>query len=283
MADSLHSQIKITGMSCASCVGRVEGALRAAPGVRAAVVNFATETADVTYDKSISEVLDALKAAGYPAATQQTRLDIDDMSCASCVSWIERALRAAPGVVDATVNLATNSATVTYADSATEPATLAKTLTEAGYPTHQADTGKADRDDKAKELAGLRRTTMTAAALALPVFVLEMGGHIIPAFHHWVQATIGLHTSHLIQFALTSALLLGPGRVFYAKGIPSLLRGAPDMNALVALGTGAAYLYSVLATFAPQVLPQGTANVYFGGCSGHRCADLARPPDGSPR
>ncbi|WP_299948129.1 heavy metal translocating P-type ATPase [uncultured Ruegeria sp.] len=263
MADSLHSQIKITGMSCASCVGRVEGALRAAPGVRAAVVNFATETADVTYDKSISEVLDALKTAGYPAATQQTRLDIDGMSCASCVSRIERALRAAPGVVDAAVNLATNNATVTYADSATEPATLAKTLTEAGYPTRPTDTGTADRDDKAKELAGLRRTTMTAAALALPVFVLEMGGHMIPAFHHWVHATIGLHTSHLIQFALTSALLLGPGRVFYAKGIPSLLRGAPDMNALVALGTGAAYLYSVLATFAPQVLPQGTANVYF--------------------
>ncbi|WP_299664140.1 heavy metal translocating P-type ATPase [uncultured Ruegeria sp.] len=263
MADSLHSQIKITGMSCASCVGRVEGALRAAPGVRAADVNFATETADVTYDNSISEVLDALKVAGYPAATQQTRLDIDGMSCASCVSRIERTLKAAPGVVDAAVNLATNSATVTYAESATEPAVLAKILTEAGYPTRPIDTGTADRDNKAKELADLRRTTMTAATLALPVFVLEMGGHMIPAFHHWVHATIGLHTSHLIQFALTSALLLGPGRVFYAKGIPSLLRRAPDMNALVALGTGAAYLYSALATFAPQVLPQGTANVYF--------------------
>ncbi|MEX0308101.1 MAG: heavy metal translocating P-type ATPase [Ruegeria sp.] len=263
MADSLHTHIKITGMGCASCVGRVEGALLAAPGVRAAEVNFATETADVTYDDTFSEVLSALETAGYPAATQQTRLDIDGMSCASCVSRIERTLRATPGVIDAAVNIATNSATVTFAEGATEPATLAKTLTEAGYPSRPTDTGAAERDDKADEFADLRRATILAAALALPVFVLEMGGHLIPAFHHWVHATIGTHTSQLIQFALTSILLIGPGRVFYAKGIPSLLRGAPDMNALVALGTGAAYLYSVIATFAPQMLPQGTANVYF--------------------
>ena len=104
---------------------------------------------------------------------------------------------------------------------------------------------------------------MLAAALALPVFILEMGGHMIPAFHHWVHATIGTQTSQLIQFALTTALLLGPGRVFYRKGIPSLLKGTPDMNALVALGTGAAYLYSVVATFTPGALPIGTANVYY--------------------
>lgn len=250
-------------MGCASCVGRVEGALLAAPGVRAAEVNFATETADITYDESFAEVLSALEVAGYPAATQQIRLDVDGMSCASCVARIERTLRAIPGVVEAAVNLATNSATVTYAEGATEPVSLARALTEAGYPSRPTDTRAAERDGKDDALADLRRATIFAATLAFPVFVLEMGGHLIPAFHHWVHATIGAHTSHLIQFALTSALLIGPGRVFYAKGIPSLLRGAPDMNALVALGTGAAYLYSVLATFAPQILPQGTANVYF--------------------
>ncbi|WP_074737818.1 heavy metal translocating P-type ATPase [Ruegeria halocynthiae] len=263
MTGSLQTQIKITGMGCASCVGRVEGALLAASGVRAAEVNFATASADVTYDGSFSEVLSALKATGYPAATRQTRLSIDGMSCASCVSRIERTLKAIPGVTEATVNLASNSAMMTYVEGATDPATLARTLTETGYPAHPVDCGVPDPDDRADELASLRRTTLVAAALALPVFVLEMGGHLIPAFHHWVHAAIGLQTSYLIQFALTSALLIGPGRVFYAKGIPSLLRGAPDMNALVALGTGAAYLYSVLATFAPQLLPQGTANVYF--------------------
>ncbi len=263
MAESQHIQIKITGMSCASCVGRVEGALRKVPGVSAAVVNFATHTADVTYEGSFSEILSALDAAGYPAETHQTRLDVEGMSCASCVGRIELALQATPGVLDVGVNLATKTATVTYTEGSTKPATLAQILAEAGYPSQPIDTDEADRNTNAEELAALWRATLIAAALGLPVFVLEMGGHMIPAFHHWIHANIGLQTSHVIQFALTTALLVGPGRVFYAKGIPSLLRGAPDMNALVALGTGAAYLYSVLSTFAPQALPSGTANVYF--------------------
>ncbi len=263
MADSLHTQIKITGMGCASCVGRVEAALSTVPGVNDASVNFATGTADVSHDGVLSGILDALDTAGYPAEMQQTRLSIEGMSCASCVSRIERSLRAVPGVAEASVNLATGSATITYADGATDPVALAQIATDTGYPARPAGQSTGAVDSKAEELLTLRRTTLIAAALALPVFVLEMGGHMIPAFHHWIQVTIGTQVSHLIQFALTSVLLIGPGRVFYAKGIPSLLRGAPDMNALVALGTGAAYLYSVLATFAPQVLPRGTANVYF--------------------
>jgi P-type Cu+ transporter len=105
--------------------------------------------------------------------------------------------------------------------------------------------------------------TVIAALLTLPVFVLEMGSHTIPAFHHWVMDTIGHQTSRLIQFVLTTAVLLGPGLQFYRKGIPALLRGAPDMNALVAIGTGAAWSFSVVATFAPQLLPAGSAQVYF--------------------
>ncbi|EEE37563.1 copper-translocating P-type ATPase [Rhodobacteraceae bacterium KLH11] len=263
MASSQRAQIKITGMNCASCVSRVEGAVRAAPGVRTAEVNFATGMANITYDGALSEVLNALETAGYPAATHTARLHVDGMSCASCVSRIERVLLAMPGVTEAALNLADKSATVIYTEGTTDPAQLARTVTKAGYPAHPARDTAADREGKADEAIALRRATLIAAILALPVFLLEMGGHMIPAFHHWVQTTIGLQVSHLIQFVLTSALLVGPGRVFYAKGLPSLLRGAPDMNALVALGTGAAYLYSVVATFAPHVLPQGTANVYF--------------------
>ena len=263
MADSQHNQIKITGMGCASCVVRVEAALHALPNVRDASVNFATGTAEVTHGGGFSDILTALDAVGYPAATQQARLGIESMNCASCVSRIEHILRAAPGVTRASVNLATASAMVTFAEGATDPASLARIVTEAGYPARLADTDTGDSVRKSEEIAGLHRTTLIAAALALPVFLLEMGGHVIPAFHHWIQATIGTQTSHLIQFALTSVLLIGPGRVFYTKGIPSVLRRAPDMNTLVALGTGAAYFYSVLATFAPQLLPQGTANVYF--------------------
>ncbi|NOD88892.1 MULTISPECIES: heavy metal translocating P-type ATPase [unclassified Ruegeria] len=262
MAHKTLTELKITGMGCASCVGRVEAALRDVPGVDAASVNFATKSAQVAFDGPVTALTAALDAAGYPAETKCVDLNVDGMNCASCVAKIERALAANPGVIDAQVNLATQTATVTYAAGTTTPEQLAQVITGIGYPARLQNAHEPEsREDD--EIRSLVRTTMLAAVLALPVFILEMGGHMIPAFHHWVHATIGAQTSQLIQFALTSALLIGPGRVFYRKGIPSLLRGTPDMNALVALGTGAAYLYSVVATFAPGVLPQGTANVYF--------------------
>lgn len=102
-----------------------------------------------------------------------------------------------------------------------------------------------------------------AAGLTLPIFVLEMGAHVIPGLHHLIATTIGMGTSWMIQFVLTTLVLAFPGLRFYRKGIPALLRGAPDMNSLVAVGTLAAYGYSLVATFAPALLPAGTVNVYF--------------------
>lgn len=261
-----HStQLKITGLNCASCVARAEAALQAVPGVHNAAVNFANETASIDFDGPLAVLSDALQTAGYPIATHHAVLQISGMNCASCVAKIERTLQSTPGVLDATVNLANESATVTYAVGATDQQTLALVATQLGFPTEpKSSNGRSTPSEgKPEEARRLTRATLVAALLALPVFVLEMGGHMIPAFHHWVHATLGHQTSHLIQFALTTALLIGPGRVFYAKGIPALLRGTPDMNALVALGTGAAYLYSVIATFASDLLPQGTANIYY--------------------
>ncbi|TIS75010.1 MAG: heavy metal translocating P-type ATPase, partial [Mesorhizobium sp.] len=108
----------------------------------------------------------------------------------------------------------------------------------------------------------LSRSLTWAALLTLPVFVLEMGSHLVPAFHHWVMMTLG-DWNWRLQFVLTTIVLFGPGLRFFRKGVPALLRGAPDMNALVALGSGAAWAYSLVATFMPNVLPAGTANVYY--------------------
>jgi Cu+-exporting ATPase len=118
-------------------------------------------------------------------------------------------------------------------------------------------------DRQAEEANDLRRATWIAGALVLPVFLVEMGGHVIPGMHALVEQTIGHHTARVLSFFLVGAALVGPGRRFYTKGFPSLLRGAPDMNALVALGTFAAFAYSTIATFAPGILPAGTRNVYF--------------------
>ena len=118
-------------------------------------------------------------------------------------------------------------------------------------------------DRKAAEQRALWRDLWIAAALALPVFLLEMGGHVVPAFHHWVAHTIGTQNSWYLQFVLTTLVLFVPGLRFYKKGIPALLHGAPDMNSLVAMGTLAAWGFSVVATFLPGLLPAGTVNVYY--------------------
>ncbi|MBJ6978894.1 heavy metal translocating P-type ATPase [Luteimonas sp. MC1895] len=192
-------------------------------------------------------------------------LAIEGMTCASCVARVERALQAVPGVTTAAVNLATERATV---HGPTDSAALLAAVGKAGYAARALD-ASGPRDDAAEsarreaESATLKRDLLLAVALALPVFVLEMGAHLVPAIHHWVDQGLGLQRSWLIQFALTTAVLVGSGRRFYTAGIPALMRLAPDMNSLVAVGTLAAWGYSLVATFAPRLLPAGTVNVYY--------------------
>jgi Cu+-exporting ATPase len=213
----------------------------------------------------IPDVTRALARAGYPARTQNMRLNISSMSCASCVGRVDKALAAVPGVLEVNVNLASETATVAYIEGAVELADLLKAAEEAGYPAEPADVApyedrNARKDGEAKVLA---RKTALAAAFALPVFLLEMGAHLVPGMHEMIGRTIGHQASWMIQFVLTTVVLFWPGRHFYAKGFPALLRGAPDMNSLVAVGTGAAYLYSLTALFAPSLLPEASRAVYF--------------------
>jgi len=261
--------MQITGLNCAGCVGRAEKALAAIPGVTEASVNLATAKGQVqaAQDLEPAALVSALEQAGYPAAVSQLSLDIEGLSCASCVGRAEAALRAVPGVVTAEVNLATERADIRYLTGATRAADLRAASTNAGYPASlrgdEADAAEQAQQRRAQEISALARQLSLAAALTLPVFVIEMGSHMVPAMHHWVMANIGHSNSYMLQFVLTTLVLIGPGRQFYGKGVPALLRGAPDMNALVALGTAAAYGFSVVSTFFPQLLPPGAANVYF--------------------
>ncbi|MDD9727011.1 heavy metal translocating P-type ATPase [Roseovarius sp. SK2] len=259
-------RLEIDGMSCAGCAGRAERALTSLPGVDAATVNFATGTAQVdTGTASLDAITGALSSAGYPARTAQTTLSIDGMHCASCVGRVEDSLTATPGVLTATVNLATQTAQVTYLAGTATPADLARVVTQSGYPARpsEEDTPDPAASRRAAEITHARRMTLLAGALTLPVFVTEMGGHLIPAFHHWLHGLIGQPTLWTLQFILTTLVLAFPGRQFFTLGLPALFRGAPDMNSLVALGTLAAWGYSTLALFAPTVLPPGTVAVYF--------------------
>ncbi|MTH62676.1 heavy metal translocating P-type ATPase [Paracoccus shanxieyensis] len=259
-----QADLAITGMSCASCAGRVERTLAAVPGVSQPTVNLATARAHFGLDRpeALADAVAALEKAGYPAQPQETRLEVGGMSCASCSGRVEKALAAVPGVQQAAVNLATGTATVSHS-AAVDPQALARIVTEKGYPAQVRHDAVPHLHDHGGDAATLRRSFLIALVLTLPVFLAEMGGHAVPALHHWLYASIGQRPLWLLEFALTSAVLIWPGRVFFRVGIPALIRRAPEMNSLVALGAGAAWLYSTVATFAPGLLPDAARHVYY--------------------
>lgn len=262
------TEFRIEGMTCASCVSRVEKAIRAVPGVASANVNLATEKATVAFSgqPDPQAVTAAIEKAGYATPEETLELQIEGMTCASCVARIEKALAAVPGVTSAAVNLATEGAVVRYLAGSVTRAALENAVRVSGYEVIKSvDGAKSDdaEDRRAAEIGSLGRSLAIAAALTIPLFVMEMGSHYVPAIHMWIMTNIGLPTNLYIQFALATVVLFGPGLRFFRKGIPNLLRGTPDMNSLVVLGTSAAWFYSIVSTFLPSVLPSGTDYVYY--------------------
>lgn len=296
--------LPVEGMTCASCVRRVEKAAASVPGVTESAVNFATETLSVTPGAGFSAeaLLAAIDKAGYEAKAETLVLEVEDMTCASCVARVEKALKTVPSVETASVNLATGEAVVKvlggvsalpaltaavakvgYAvrlsgagdassgaggvgtgDSATaagEAGTARSAALETGHPASSAVDSRELRREK--EISELRRDFLIALVLTLPLFIMEMGAHLYPPLHHVLMEVFPGNTLYLLQSALATAVLVGPGRRFYLKGLPALFRLAPDMNALVAIGTGAAYLYSLVTTFAPGLLPETARFVYY--------------------
>ena len=264
MTDSLNIQIE--GMSCASCVTRVEKALRKVPGVTEATVNLATEEARVVIDPAQANaqtLVDAVKAAGYDAEVAQTSLEIDGMSCASCVARVEKSLKKLPGVIEASVNLATEKASVTYVPKMLTPAQLAAAVTAAGYdarPVEDASTKAEDR--KPGEIDALRRNLIFAAAFTVPLFIVSMG-KMVPGLGDAMFSVLPERAWMWIEFVLATPVLFYAGWRFFRTGWAELRHLSPGMNSLVMLGSSAAYFYSLLALLVPQIFPAGTATTYF--------------------
>jgi len=262
--------IPVLGMTCASCVGRVEKAIAAVPGVAHARVNLAAERARVELSPggSAQAVADAIRRAGYAPMETEIELKVGGMTCASCVGRVERALAAVPGVLGAEVNLATERARIRMLEGGPDRAALIRAVAAAGYeaaPVEAATPDQTDREQAARaaEISGLKRAVRIAALATAPLFLLEMGRHFVPDVHHWLATTIGEQPWRWVSFALAALVLFGPGLRFYRKGIPNLLRRTPDMNSLVVLGASAAFAYSAVATFAPGLLPAGADHVYY--------------------
>lgn len=261
-------KLSIEDMTCASCVRHVEKAIKQVPGVASAAVNLATEKADVTFNgkPDVAAVAQAVRTAGYGVTEEAMEFPVEGMTCASCIGRVEEALKGVPGVIDATANLASERARVRFLRGAVSFDDLAEAIERTGYHAVRETTAAetvSDEQRRAAEIASLRRALIVAAVLTAPLFVIEMGAHAVPAFGHYIHETIGMQTSRVIQFVLATLVLAGPGLRFFKKGVPSLLRGTPDMNALVVIGTAAAWIFSTIATFAPGLFPGGTADVYF--------------------
>ncbi len=255
-------QLRLEGMSCASCVGRAERVLQALPGVSAVSVNLSTETAQMQLaaPATVSQIVAALGGAGYPPRLTEITLSVEGMTCAACTGRVERVLQAQAGVIGASANLALRQAQVQVLEGG-DASALAAAVTRAGYAAQPL--AEARPQSPEAETRALWRDAGIAGALTLPVFITEMGGHLVPAFHHWLHTAVGMGPLWLMQFVLVTLVLAFPGRRFLTKGIPALLRGGPDMNSLVAVGTLAAWGWSTVVLFAPWLVPEVSRAVYF--------------------
>jgi Cu+-exporting ATPase len=245
-------EIPVTGMSCASCSAAVEAGLKRISGVRSAAVNFASSRASVEYDPGQvgpNGLVAAVKALGYGVASSTAEIAIEGMSCASCVLRVEKALRAVPGVLEASVNLATARAAVEYLPNATTVREIVKAVQDSGYGARPASAdGEAadpERAGREKEYRILRAKVIAGAAFAVLILLGSMG-HWFP----WVPAFL---RNPLVLWALATPVQFVMGFQFYKGAWAALRHGTTDMNTLVAVGTSAAYLYSVAAALAPSI------------------------------
>ena len=192
-------------------------------------------------------------------------MSVSNMSCASCAGRVDKALWQLPGVLAVDVNLATETVQVTYTPDLASRADFIAASTAAGYAAqeHSEDSHGQVQARKQQLAEAYGRRSRLAVFLAAPVIILGMGGHVLPGFERLIADVIGQKANWIFQCIFATAVLFGPGLDFYRRGFPALWRGAPDMNSLVALGTGAAYAFSLIATFLPQILPGGVSGVYY--------------------
>ncbi|MGE7413081.1 heavy metal translocating P-type ATPase [Methylobacterium tarhaniae] len=250
--------LPVEGMTCATCTGRVERVLKRVPGVQAVAVNLATgrATLDLSPGNDPVALAEAVEGAGYAVPEAASELAVAGMTCASCTGRVERLLRRVPGVREASANLATGRVTVRHPAGLVPLDALEAAVREAGYEPRRVSE-ETESPSGPREAETLTRDLILAALLSLPVVVLDMGSHLVG--HGLLPGA----WSAGIQAVFATLVLAGPGRRFFARGLPGLVRGHPDMNALVALGAGAAYLFSLVATLVPHWLPAGAAHVYF--------------------
>jgi P-type Cu+ transporter len=250
--------IPVTGMTCASCVRRVERTLSEKEGVAEASVNFAAEKASVTYEPAATnpdELIGAIRDAGYGTDVRETTFSVSGMTCASCVGRVEKALEKVPGVLEASVNLANERVTVEYLADEVEPRDLEMAIEGAGYGVVREEDSSVE-DSLEREYRTLKRDFLLAAGLTTLILVGSlpmMFGFMLPVPLRWLNFGLVL---------LATPVQFWAGWRFYRGAWGALKHWQANMNTLVVMGTSAAYLYSAVVTLAPGLFAAGRAAVY---------------------
>lgn len=266
--------LEIRGMTCAVCARATEKAAGSVPGVKSASVNFASEKLTVEYDEAetgLDSVAAAVKDAGYeavlPIAARNATVPIGGMTCSACSAAVERAVGSVSGVTSASVNFATEKLSVSWNPGVTRLSEIKLAIQEAGYEAFAADAGPAAVDEhaqaKGREARWQKRRFVVALSSSIPLLYISMGhmaGLPLPEILHPMD--------YPLNFALAQLLLVLPaiwaGRKFYSTGARALLRRAPNMDSLIAIGTSSAMAYSAWSTVQVALGDfSGTEHLYF--------------------
>jgi len=257
-------EFPVMGMSCASCAAKIEKGLAKLPGIKEASVNFATERVTILFDPRqvhMKEFVQAVKELGYEVPVEKIILPIQGMSCSSCVEKIERALNKLPGVIHASVNFATEKATIEFIPQVVGVNDLIGTIKDTGYEVVKVETGEdiLAKEERAREEAYTRQKQKLIGAILLSIpILLGSFSYLFP----WVPE---IFKNRFFMFILATPVQFWCGIQFYKGAWAAAKHRTTDMNTLIAVGTSAAYLYSVVATFFPQLfIAQGfSPDVYY--------------------
>ena len=251
------STFGVMGMTCASCVGTVEGAIKELPGVKDVSVNLTTERARVVYDPSKvtpEQIAKAVEDAGYHVALSEVTISVGGMTCATCAQTIESSLMDLDGVYSAVVNLATERVTVRYdPDSVTLPA-MKTAIVDAGYSILEAETVDTEMAARERERKRQFALLVFSLTLSIPIMLLMLGFDFLG-----LGATLGIthQVQNLILFAMATPVQFIAGYQFYVGTYRALLNRRANMDTLIAIGSSAAYVYSVAVTFFPELFHLG--------------------------
>lgn len=250
----------VTGMTCSACAAHVQKAVSKLSGVLRGDVNIATEKLNVAFDESLigfGEIKKAVEDAGYglieEKQAKKIELGVEGMTCSACSAAVERALKKLDGVSFAGVNLTTNRATVEYDPAVVKLSNIKDAITGAGYTPREIQEETAndqETEKRQKALRNMRTRLIVAIIFSIPILYIAMS-HMFPQLNAPLPEFMSSHDFPLV-FALVQLVLTLPvmiaGSRFFKVGLKTLFKGAPNMDSLVAIGTGSAFVYSVYAT-----------------------------------